>query len=438
VPTLLFSILNSQFSIPMPSPDLNPAIAAADRGMWSSVIECLQNFDLDRLEDREQILDLALQVLTQGDFEQQWEIAKIIPKLGEIAIQPLLEIVTDPDLDLEDRWFGARILGGFHQPQVVTALVELVRQNEDLELTAIATNALAKIGTPAIAALTNLLATSDRGIAVAILAQIRHSQTIEPLIQVIDDPDPQIRTLAIEALGSFHDRRIPPLLIAKLTDAVASVRQAAVVALCLRSDLAIELDLLQHLRPLLFDLNLAVCEATALGLARLPDPGVVAVLTEVLGSRHTPNKLKSSVILALGWIGTRSAIDSLMAALVDPSPDLAPEIVTSIGKTEQERVYASQLLVSYLHSHNDAANWPPASVRQEIAAALGNLGEQNTVSDLVQLLGDPDDRVKLYTITAISKLSPTIPSEILQLAARSDLPSELQIGVQMCLAHWNE
>jgi HEAT repeat protein len=422
----------------MPSPDLNPAIAAAERGMWSLVIECLQNLDLTPLDDREQILDLALQVLLQGDFEQQWQIAKIVPKLGEIAIQPLLDIVNDTDLDLEDRWFGARILGEFRQPQVVTALVAIIRQHEDPELTAIATNALAKIGTVAISALTDLLATPDRGIAVAIMAQIRHSQTIEPLLQVIDDPDPQIRTLALEALGSFHDPRILPLSIAKLSDPVASVRQAAVVALCLRSD-ATEIDLLGHLRPLLLDLDLAVCEATALGLARLPDPEVVTVLTEVLGSIHTPNSLKSAIILALGWIGTRSAIDSLMVALVDTTPDLAPAIVTSIGKTEQERVYASQVLVSYLHGYQRGAySADSAIVRQEIAAALGNLGDRNTVSELVQLLADPDDRVKLHTITAISKLSSTIPAEILQLAARSDLPSELQIGVQMCLSHWRE
>jgi HEAT repeat protein len=395
----------------MSSLDLHRAIAAADSGMWSIVIDCLQNLALEQIKDNDRVLDLALQVLIQGDFEQQWDIAKIIPKLGEIAIQPLLDIVKDRDFDLEDRWFGARILGEFNQPQVVTALIELVQQDEDPELTTIATGALTKIGTPAISALTNLLSTLDRGMAVAALGRIRHSQTIEPLIQVIDDPDPQIRTLAVEALGSFHDARIPPLLLTKLTDVAASVRQAAVVALSLRSDLAAELDLLHHLRPLLFDLNLAVCEATALGLARLPDRGVVAVLTEVFALVHTPDRLRSSVILALGWIGTRSAIDSLIAVLTI-APDLAPEIITSISKTERERVYASQQLVSYFHSQSDAAMYPTI-VKQEIAAALGNLGNINTVPDLVLLLDDPDDRVRLYTITAIAKLSPPIAAEIL-------------------------
>jgi HEAT repeat protein len=386
--------------------NLEQAIAAADSGMWSIVVDCLQTLSLQQLDCNEPVLDLALQVLIQGDLEQQWDIAKIIPKLGEIAIQPLLEIVNDRDLDLEDRWFGARILGAFKQPQVVTALVALIQQNEDPELTTIASGALTKIGIPAIAAMTDLLATPDRRIAVTILAQIRHSQTIEPLIQVLDDPDPELRTPIVEALGSFHDPRIPPLLILKLTDVAAKVRQAAVVALSLRDDLAVELDLLEHLKPRLFDLNLDVCKSTALGLSRLPDPDVVATLAEVLVSINTPNELKSSVILALGWIGTQVAIDSLMAALENTSIDLVSEIVTAIGKTERERVYASQRLVAYLNS-KELSTGHLAIVKQEIAAALGNLGNIHTVPDLVQLLEDPDDRVKLYAMTAISKLTPT-------------------------------
>ena len=148
---------------------------------------------------------------------------------------------------------------------------------------------------------------------------------------------------------------------------------------------------------------------TAIGLARLPDPGVVEVLAAVLSSTHTPDRLRSSAILALGWIGTRAAIDSLMAML--DRATLAPEILTSIGKTEREQVYASESLVAYLRL--DRIH--PAIVKQEIAAALGNLGNPQTVPDLIQLLADPDDRVRLYTIAAISKLLPTAPQSILEL-----------------------
>jgi HEAT repeat protein len=393
--------------------NLNRAIVAADNGMWSIVIDCLQEVPLDRIKANDRVLDLALQVLLQGDLEQQWTIAKIIPKVGEIALQPLLEIVNDPDIDLEDRWAAGRILGAFSQPQSIEALVFLIQQDEDPELTAIATGALAQIGMPAISAVTELLVPDGSGsssqiaLAVRILARIRHSQTIEPLLQLVDDPDPQIRSLVIEALGSFHDPRIPPLLISKLTDVSASTRTAAVVALCLRGDLATELNLLDRLQPLLFDLNLEVCEATARGLARVNDPGVVPVLAKVLGSQQTPDRLKAAVILAIGWIGTQPAIDTLIAALATTAP-FAPELIIAIGKTECDRTYASQQLVTYLRSSHITTTPLQSIVKQQIATALGNLGNLATVPDLEQLLTDPDDRVRLHAQTAIAKLSATI------------------------------
>ncbi len=417
----------------MSSSALHLAIAAADRGLWPEVIERLQAISLDDITVRNIALDLALQVLTCGDFEQQWEIAKIVPKLGEIVIQPLLTLLNDQEIENEDRWFAARILGSFDRPEVIVALVGALRQDEDLELSEIATGALAKIGRSAIAALAGLLATPDCQVAVTALAQIRHSQTIEPLLGISDHADPQIRMLTVEALGSFHDPRIPPLLLAKLRDPAPGVRRVAVVALGLRSELAIELELVRQLRPLLFDLNLGVCAAAALSLARLPDPDAVDVLADMLADPRTPPALRSPVILALGWIGTRSALDRLAQSLATaPVPEIA-EIVRSISNTESESTYASQLLTVYLSADLVAL---PAIVKQEIAAALGNLGNIDSVPELIQLLGDPDDRVKLYTIAAIAKLAPTIPAEILQLSTRSDLPAELQLGVRMCLAHW--
>jgi HEAT repeat protein len=397
--------------------DLQSAIIAANSGKWSIVIDCLQNIPLkpeigaaptNWLERQEQILDLALQVLLQGDFEEKWAIAKIIPKLGEIAVEPLLEIVNDPDIDLEDRWFVARILGDFKQPGVAIALIAVLQREEDPDLSAMITGALAQIGTPAIAALTSLLDTPNRHQAIAALAQIRHSQTIEPLLSAIDDADPQIRVIIIEALGSFHDRTILRILLAKLTDVVADVRKATVTALSVRGESAIEFDVIHHLRPLLSDLNLDVCIATALGLARIPDPQVVEILTAVTRSPHTPDPLRSAIILGLGWIGSKPAIASLVQMLTTATPDLTREIIVSIGKTETERNYASQQLVTYLQQTTSVGGefQHSAIVKQEIASTLGNLGNIEVVPDLMQLLEDPDDRVRFQAIATIAKLSP--------------------------------
>jgi HEAT repeat protein len=428
--------------------DLQSAIIAANSGMWSIVIDCLQNIPLNPeigeaptnwLERQERILDLSLQVILQGDFEEQWAIAKILPKLGEMAVEPLLNIVNDSDIDLEDRWFVARILGDFKQPEVAIALVAVLQREEDADLSAMITGALAQIGTPAIAALTRLLDTPNRHQAIAALAQIRHSQTIEPLLRAIDDGDPQIRTTIIEALGSFHDPIVLPILLGKLTDVVADVRKATVTALSLRGESAVELGLIEHLRPLLYDLDLDVCIATALGLARLPDPQVVEILSEVTRSPHPPDRLTSAIILGLGWIGSKPAITSLVQMLVTATPGVGVasayaeaeplsglhqqqkenrvrEIIVSIGKTETDRGYASQQLVIYLQQGTliDGELQHSAIVKQEIASTLGNLGNIDVVPDLMQLLGDSDDRVRLQTIATIAKLSSISSTPIIE------------------------
>ncbi len=392
---------------------IDKATAAANSGMWSIAIDTLQNIPIDLATEEalEQILALSLQVLSQGDFEEQWAIAKIIPKLGEIAIQPLLDIINDSDIDLDDRWFVARILGEFKQPQIAIALVAVLKREEDLDLRAMLTGALAQIGTPAIAALTDLLHTPHRDRGISALAQIRHSKTIEPLLSVIDDGDPQIRTTIIEALGSFHDPRITPLLIDKLTDLAAIVRKAAVTALSLRGKATFigeadeSEDLVPYIRPLLYDLDLDVCAATALGLARIDDPRVVEILTQATIDPHTPDVLRSAIILGLGWIDSRSAITSLVAMLTTAPAHLVRAIIVSIGKTASEKVYASQQLAIYLRRGKDLQY--SAIVKQEIATTLGNLGNIEIVPDLMQLLEDSDDRIRLQAMAAITKLSAT-------------------------------
>jgi HEAT repeat protein len=145
-----------------------------------------------------------------------------------------------------------------------------------------------------------------------------------------------------------------------------------------------------------------------LGLARIPDPQVVEILTEVTRLSHTPDALRSAIILGLGWIGSRPAIASLIQMLTTATPDLAREIIVSIGKTETEREYASQQLVSYLHQGTSVGGdlQHSAIVKQEIASTLGNLGNIDVVPDLMQLLEDSDDRVRFQTIATIAKLSP--------------------------------
>jgi HEAT repeat protein len=139
---------------------LEQATAAAQQGNWSLLNQHLQHLPLGKNAtdaatesaplndtDLEQVLNLALDVLEAGDFQERWDVAKLFPKLGAIAIAPLIEILQDDEAELELRWFAGRILGGFNHPTVITTLVDLLKTAEDEELSTMAAAALASLET---------------------------------------------------------------------------------------------------------------------------------------------------------------------------------------------------------------------------------------------------------------------------------------------------
>lgn len=244
---------------------LQQAQSARNLCNWTAVIQCLQQLVLEKSAHlaRSQLLDLATDALIAGDFQQRWDVAKLFPKLAgdniEQAIAPLIEIVEDDEEEEELRWYAARILGEFDNPSAIAALVELLKTADNEELTAMAATALGQIGNSAVAQLSKLLANEEtRLLAVRSLAHIRRSEIIAPLLGIVKDPDATIRAVAIEALSSFHNADIPPVLLQALDDMAAPVRREAVVGLSFRDDLKGELDLVNKLVPKLYDFNISV------------------------------------------------------------------------------------------------------------------------------------------------------------------------------------
>jgi HEAT repeat protein len=430
---------------------LEQAAAAAQQGNWSLLNQYLQQLPLGKKTtdadadpalvndtDLEQVLNLALDVLDAGDFQERWEVAKVFPKLGEIAIAPLLEILEDEDADLELRWFAGRILGEFNHPTVITRLVEFLKTSDDEDLLVVAATALSSLGDSAVDALASLLADPEsRLLATRGLSQIRRPEIIAPLLGVVHDTEVAVRSTAIEALSSFHDPRIPPLLLEALDDRAAAVRKEAVIGLGLRSDLREELDLLNRLKPLLYDFNIEVCKQAAIALGRLGTDEAALVLFDVLKSPATPAFLTSELICALGWVGTVKSLEYLQQALTGVSVECALEIVRVLGRTEDPalKTRATQILIDFLNSEHPAAK--ATTVKQALAEAWGQLREMNAIDALIGLLADSEDSVRWHAIAALKNF-PTAYQQLEQLAADEQLAPPLQEGVAIALAEWQD
>ncbi len=389
------------------------AIAAAHQQDWLHVTECLQQLPLkDNLlpensisdEDLAKISTLALSVLTEGDFQQKWEIAKVLAKLEQIAIPSLIQLLENETFDLEIRWFAGRILSEFNDPRCIFALTTLLRTSEEEDLCLMAAQSLAKIGPSAIAALSSLLNDPDsRLLAVQSLAQIRCGETINPLIQVTGDPSPQIRATAIEALGSFHDERVLPILLAALDDRASLVRKEAIAALAMRSKAQRAFNLVTRLRPLLNDVSPEVCIQAASALGRMRTDEAAAVLFPLLKSPATPRELKLASIRALGWIETEAALTYLQQALQWSDLAIAQDIITVLGRVETplRQTQASQILIEFISPQHPSAADP--LIKQTVAVALGELGQAESQSILSQLANDPHQGVRLHAIAALKK-----------------------------------
>ena len=246
-----------------------------------------------------------------------------------------------------------------------------------------------------------------------------------------------MRSTAIEALSSFHDPRIPPILLEALDDRAAAVRKEAVIGLGLRSDLREELDLLNRLKPLLYDFNIEVCKQAAIALGRLGTDEAALALFDVLKSPATPVPLTYELICALGWVGTAKSLEYLQQALAGVSVECALEIVRVLGRREDPalKTRATQILIDFLNSEHPAAK--ATTVKQALAQAWGQLRETDAIDALIGLLADAENSVRLHAIAALKNF-PYAHQQLEQLAADELLARPLKEGVAIALAEWKD
>ena len=355
-------------------------------------------------EDWQIAFNIALKMMMEGDFNHKWEIAKIFPLLGQEIIIPLNALAVDETIEVEVRWFICQILGNFAQQSVVFTLVQLLQQSQESELIIIAAKTLSKIGDRAIDALVELLSQPKyRLLATKALSYIRTVSTITPLLAITTYEDAELRAIAINALGSFHDRRVPPVLITALQDPASTVRKEAAIALGFRPDLCQETNLVEHLQPLLYDLNLEVCSQAAISLGRMHQPTANAVLFKVLQANTTPISLKLDLVKALGWSKLSSGIAYLEQALSNASELIVQEIILVLGRTNTPELkhQSVQVLINLWQLRQSL----PVSSRQTLATSLGELRDRSAQTVLEQLAQDSDRKVQLHAICALKKLA---------------------------------
>ncbi|MBW4465173.1 MAG: HEAT repeat domain-containing protein [Pegethrix bostrychoides GSE-TBD4-15B] len=391
-----------------PQLESQPVIATLER---DAVPEASSNTELAAA-----IIDLQF-----GDFHRRWDAAKRLPGLGDRAIAPLLSLIPTADQvtvdDWELLWFVARILGNFQHPTAVSALVNLLETAPDPEITTMAAMALTNFGEAALPALTDLLRQpATRLMALQALAQIQHPAVLPLLLKAATDSLAAVRVAAVVALSQLQAAEAAVFwaaFTARLSDAAAEVRRAAVMALGVRSELlTAELGveaLVAALRPLLEDEALEVRRQAVLSLGRVSSEAAVAVLGQAL---HDPDSLELQVELlhALAWTERPTALAQIqrylerhLACQAAQPTALDQEIVAVLGRITDQAALATQMLLGLLAAAHPIAQ--TVTGKQQIALSLGQLQQAEAIDPLIDLLADSAVTVRLHAAAALKQLA---------------------------------
>jgi HEAT repeat protein len=321
-------------------------------------------------------------------------------------------------------------------------------------------------------------------------------ETREPLIELTQDADAEVRMYSAQTLGNMKDRRAIPALIALLGDADVNVRYHAMESLAkLRASEAADalvtialsrefflsfaaLDALRtigdpsvahRLLPLLDDDTLRTAAIGALAslgdhsvveplVSMLELPRMVPIVAEALATLHARYQDQFGEgryvmdLVARQMNPTRAA--NLLAALNTTSGETLRMVVRVLGWTEDNRVVAgltrllgstalrSEVVESFvrhgeqviplLHRQLEADD---LEIRRAAVAALGRIGSRTSVPALIHALDDPELTVDVAG--ALARIGDTSAYEPLLMLLSNDRAAvrRAAIGALNSLGH---
>jgi HEAT repeat protein len=212
-----------------------------------------------------------------------------------------------------------------------------------------------------------------RARAAELLGDLRREDAVKPLIHLLADRTPEVRVVAVRALGAIGDPFAAGPLLDALTRPVPSHLVADALARMGMGALPALHEALRHPDPLV-----AVTALEALGL--IGATGSVGAVADMLGER-TDLAVRVAATAALGKLGGRAALVPLLT-------------VAEPGN-------------------------PPA-LRAAAARALGDVGAAPTGDALAGLLMDPAYPVAHEAARALARLGPTGVARLRDAAGGAD------------------
>jgi len=186
------------------------------------------------------------------------------------------------------------------------------------------------------------------------LENLIRKENVKDLIKALKDKNPDVRKIAVEALGKIGDPRAVEPLIQTLKGEDRWVRK----------------DLREN-------------SAWVLVVSALVNIGKPAVEPLTHALKDEVSDVRETAVKALGKIGDRRAVEPLIQALKIGSRPIRRDAAWALGDIGDAR--ASEFLVQTLKNKGED-RW----VRRAAAVGLGRIGDEKDIEPLIQILKEED------------------------------------------------
>jgi HEAT repeat protein len=323
--------------------------------------------------------------LKDSDNEVRTLTKDVIDSIGDLAVEPLISILEKGDREMRKN--AAEALGNTKSERAIKPLIRSLA-DESWFVRKNAAEALEEMGKIAVSHLTKALESENEDImywSVRILGQIGIDDIV-PLVAVLKSRNQDSRYFAVEALGKTTDPNAVKYLISSLSDECWPIRRKAAECLARMRTLSLP-DLIRALKEENQDVRY-----WSKRVLRSIGPAALEPLHDMLVSGDADTKIYAT--FALGEIGDRRSIASLVSALTDDNEWVRRYAATSLAQLKMEEV-VEPLMECLRNEEDDMCLW--------VSKALAGLGEI-AAPTLMRGLESRNAKVERYSATALAEM----------------------------------
>ena len=361
------------------------------KGEWRHKGEALNLlYEISRIDCISICRDL-MRVGTESDKRQSIQVLRKMA--SDEAISVLNEGLNDPNPRI--RLMIANSLKEIASPAAAYGLSKLLGDKK-IDIVLIALDGLAKIGSrKPIGDIIKLLELKNIEYkiqlkAIEVLGILGNENEAPVLIELLKDPDLQIRQTATDAIFRISQKpqtNISKLLLGLMSDHNVNVRRCVAEILNQIKDETIFSEMFKFLK----DEDWWVREAIVETLSEIKDPRVVPAAIELL--EHEDERMRRYGIEILVGIKEPQAVNHIIKLLNDPDWWVRERAVEALGYLGDKRVVP--LLIQLLQVEE---------LTYTVATALGRLGDKRAIEPLQKMLDKVHKDTKIKILESLAQL----------------------------------